>query len=194
MDGTIIRRCQQRRHQYWQPDRPSPGDQHSPFSWNLPGNQLPYTYTMDDPSQLQNIVTSPTAGAGAGVLTWNKTNWLMTAYAATAPIISADPQSQTNTAGQSVTFTVGAGGSAPLSYQWYFNTNTPIANATNTFLTIASVQATNAGTYSVIVINPAGSVHQRLCASYRVVRRAVPAPIVGLYLQQRRDFQPHRQW
>ena len=35
-----------------------------PFSWNLPGNQLPYTYTMDDPSQLQNIVTSPTAGPG----------------------------------------------------------------------------------------------------------------------------------
>ncbi|MEI9962604.1 MAG: hypothetical protein WDM76_16255 [Limisphaerales bacterium] len=56
-----------------------------PFSWNLPGNQLPYTYTMDDPAQLQAIVTSPTAGAGAGVLTWAKTNWLMTSYPPTAP-------------------------------------------------------------------------------------------------------------
>ena len=51
-----------------------------PFSWNLPGNQLPYSYTMDDPSQLQSIVTDPNFGAGAGVLTWAKTNWLKTSY------------------------------------------------------------------------------------------------------------------
>ena len=51
-----------------------------PFSWNLPGNQLPYSYTMDDPSQLQAILTDPNAGAGAGVLIWAKPNWLKTAY------------------------------------------------------------------------------------------------------------------
>jgi hypothetical protein len=128
-----------------------------PFSWNpasgAPGGQLPYTYTPDDPSQLQNIVTSPTAGAGAGVLIWNKTNWLITTYAPSAPIISANPQSQTNSPGQSVTFTVVAGGSGQLSYQWYYNTNTPIANATNAFLTLANVQTTNAGIYSVVVSN-----------------------------------------
>ena len=42
-----------------------------PFSWNpgsgAPGGQLPYTYTPDDPAQLPAIITSPTAGAGAGV-------------------------------------------------------------------------------------------------------------------------------
>jgi pectate lyase len=128
------------------------------FSWSLLGNQLPYTYTMDDPSQLQTIVTSPTAGAGAGVLTWAKTNWLMTTYAPSAPTIVADPQSQTNTAGQSATFTVVAGGSTPLSYQWYFNTNWGIPNATNAFLTLINIQATNAGTCSVTVSNVAGSV------------------------------------
>jgi pectate lyase len=128
------------------------------FSWNLPANQLPYSYNMDDPSQLQAIITSPTAGAGAGVLTWAKTNWLITSYASTAPIIVADPQSQTNTAGQSATFTVVAGGSTPLSYQWYFNTTTPLANATNAFLTLINIKATNAGTYSVTVSNVAGSV------------------------------------
>jgi pectate lyase len=127
------------------------------FSWNLPGNQLPYTYTMDDPSQLQAIVTSSTAGAGAGVLTWNKTNWLITSYPPSAPTIIADPQGQTITAGNSATFTVAAGGSAPLSYQWYYNTNSGIPNATNTFLMLTNVQATNAGTYSVIVTNTAGS-------------------------------------
>jgi pectate lyase len=133
-----------------------------PFSWNpasgAPGGQLPYTYTMDDPAQLQAIVTSPTAGAGAAVLMWAKTNWLMTAYAATAPFIVAQPQNVNTTPGQSTTFTVVAGGSADLHYQWYFNTNTPLLNATNSGLTLFDLQTTNSGFYSVMVTNLAGSV------------------------------------
>ena len=129
-----------------------------PFSWNLPGNQLPYVYYPDDPAQLQAIVTSPTAGAGAGVLTWAKTNWLMTTYAPTAPFIVADPQNQTVAPSNSVTFSAVAAGSAPLAYQWYLNTNTPIANATNSSLTLLNVQTTNAGVYSVTVTNIAGFV------------------------------------
>jgi pectate lyase len=132
------------------------------FSWNpgsgAPGGQLPYTYTPDDPSQLQNIVTSPTAGAGASVLTWAKTNWLLTTYPATAPFVVSQPQGLTNTAGQSATFVVVAGGTGPMAYQWYFNTNTPVANATNSTLIINNIQTTSAGVYSVIVTNTAGSV------------------------------------
>jgi hypothetical protein len=152
-DSTVIRG-----------DSTDPGNPMGPFqapiiafSWNLPGNVLPYSYSMDDPSQLESILTSPTAGAGAGVLTWNKTNWLMTAYAPTAPIITAEPQDQTVTNGQSAAFTVIAYGSAPLTYQWYFNTNTPVANATNTSLAIASVQGADLGAYSVVVSNSAGT-------------------------------------
>jgi pectate lyase len=141
-----------------------------PFSWNLPGNQLPYTYTLDDPSQLQSIITSPTSGAGAGVLTWAKTNWLRTSYPATAPTIVADAQDQSVAPGQSATFTVFAGGSTPLYYQWYFNTNTPIANATNSSLTVTNAQSTNAGTYSVIVTNSAGPASSR----YAVLTVNVP--------------------
>jgi pectate lyase len=133
-----------------------------PFSWNpgsgAPGGVLPYTYTPDDPAQLQAIVTSPTGGAGAGVLTWAKTNWLLTSYPATAPFIVAQPQNVTVPTGQSASFTVFAGGSATLSYQWYFNTNTLVANATNATLTLASVQSTNVGVYSVVVTNSTGSV------------------------------------
>ncbi len=128
-----------------------------PFSWNLPGNQLPYSYTADDPAQLQAIVTSPTAGAGAGVLTWAKTNWLITAYPPTMPFVISDLQNQSVPVGDAATFVVVAGGSAPLSYQWYFNTNTPIANATNSFLMLVNVQTTNAGSYSVVISNTAGS-------------------------------------
>jgi pectate lyase len=124
------------------------------FSWNLPGNQLPYSYNMDDPSQLAYILS---VGAGAGVLTWDKTNWLATSYAPTAPMIVADPLSRTVALSNSVTFTCIAGGSAPLRYQWYFNTNSPIANATNSTFSIANVLNGDVGAYSVVVSNSAGT-------------------------------------
>jgi pectate lyase len=128
-----------------------------PFSWNLPGNELPYTYTADDPSQLEAIVTSPTAGAGAGVLHWDKTNWLMTIYPPTKPFIVVEPNNASANVGQDVVFTVVAGGTTPLAYQWFVNTNSAIAGATNATLTLTSVQTADAGTYSVIVTNNAGS-------------------------------------
>ena len=156
------------------------------FSWNLPGNQLPYTYSMDDPSQLQTIVTSPTAGAGAGVLTWAKTNWLMTAYPPSAPVIVSDPQSLTVTAGDGATFVVVAGGSPVLTYQWYFNTTTVLANATNATLTLTNLQSTNAGTYSVIVSNSAGSATS-LLATLTVTSAGAPA---GFEAWQTAHFTP----
>ncbi len=51
-----------------------------PFSWNLPGGTLPYSYTLTDPSQLKPVLTNAATGCGAGVLTWAKTNWLKTTY------------------------------------------------------------------------------------------------------------------
>ena len=126
-----------------------------PFSWNLPGGVLPYAYTMDDPGQLPAILA---AGAGAGAVTWNKTNWLLTSYAPTAPVITSQPQSQSVAPSNSVTFTVIASGSANLFYQWYRNTNSLLTGATNSTFTLNNVQATNAGTYSVIVSNSAGFV------------------------------------
>lgn len=55
-----------------------------PFSWNTnsgtPNGELPYSCPMDDPADVPSIVSSPVSGAGAGVLTWNKTNWLKTTY------------------------------------------------------------------------------------------------------------------
>ncbi|HVW20222.1 MAG TPA: immunoglobulin domain-containing protein [Opitutaceae bacterium] len=46
------------------------------FSWNG-FSSLPYSYTPDDPAGLLPILQS---GAGAGVLTWDKSNWLKTSY------------------------------------------------------------------------------------------------------------------
>src|SRR4029077_2886932 len=59
--------------------------------------------------------------------------------------------------GQNVTFSVIAGGGAPLTYQWRFQSvDIPGANADS--YTIASAQATNQGAYSVAINNSAGGV------------------------------------
>ncbi len=47
-----------------------------PFSWNT-FSALPYTYTLDDPGQLPSLLQ---ASAGAGALSWAKSQWLKTSY------------------------------------------------------------------------------------------------------------------
>jgi endonuclease/exonuclease/phosphatase family metal-dependent hydrolase len=73
------------------------------------------------------------------------------------PVITAQPQSQTNFNGGNAAFSVNATGTSPLSYQWLFN-GTNISGATTNPFTLTGVQLTNAGNYSVIVTNIAGSV------------------------------------
>ncbi len=74
------------------------------------------------------------------------------------PFVITPPQSQTVVVSNPASFTVTAGGSAPLTYQWYFNTNLILPAATNTSLAIASAQTNNAGGYSVVINNSVGSV------------------------------------
>jgi YVTN family beta-propeller protein len=74
-----------------------------------------------------------------------------------APAIATQPQSQSVAAGSSVTFTVAASGSTPLSYQWYFG-GSPISGATSPAYTIGSAQSPNAGIYTCTVTNAVGAV------------------------------------
>ncbi len=75
--------------------------------------------------------------------------------AGTPPFISVAPQSTNLTVGQYPVFSVDAGGTPPLSYQWIFNgTNLLWANTNSITITNASYQ--NVGTYSVVVSNPFG--------------------------------------
>jgi endonuclease/exonuclease/phosphatase family metal-dependent hydrolase len=73
------------------------------------------------------------------------------------PSISSQPQNQTVLGGQTVTFNVIAAGTLPLNFQWIFN-GTNISGATTNFYSLANVQLTNAGNYSVIITNISGSV------------------------------------
>lgn len=74
------------------------------------------------------------------------------------PSITTSPASQGVLVSNSVTFTVVAAGDAPLRYQWYFNTNTVLANATNAAFTLPSALTNDAGNYSVHVTNNFGAV------------------------------------
>jgi hypothetical protein len=74
------------------------------------------------------------------------------------PAITTQPVDQSVVAGDNPTFTVTATGSGTLYFRWYFNTNTPLANATSSSFTVTNAQATNAGGYSVIITNLYGAV------------------------------------
>ncbi|MGC3956447.1 MAG: immunoglobulin domain-containing protein [Verrucomicrobiota bacterium] len=80
----------------------------------------------------------------------------------TPPSIMLPPANQGVLESNSVTFTVVAAGDAPLRYQWYFNTNTVLVNATNASFTISSALTNDAGSYSVGVANNFGAVTSSL--------------------------------
>ena len=83
--------------------------------------------------------------------------------ASSVPIITSQPQSQTNFVGATVTFQVGATNSIPLGYQWRKNTTNLVDGGnlvgthTNT-LTLMNIAYNDAAIYSVIVSNANGSV------------------------------------
>jgi len=74
------------------------------------------------------------------------------------PAITQQPQNFTVTNGYDAAFTNAASGTAPLFFQWYFNTNTPVAGGTNAVLIVNFAATNNAGYYTVVVTNSAGSV------------------------------------
>jgi Immunoglobulin I-set domain len=77
---------------------------------------------------------------------------------ATAPTISTQPADATVATGQVATFSVTAGGTAPLTYQWLRN-GTALPGATSSGYSTPAAGASDDGThYQVTVSNSAGSV------------------------------------
>jgi len=73
------------------------------------------------------------------------------------PTIVTQPTTQSAVIGADVTFAVGAGGTAPLRYQWRKNA-VAIGGATNEVYALANVQTNAAADYTVVVTNNFGSV------------------------------------
>ena len=79
------------------------------------------------------------------------------APAAVAPSIVTQPASVTANVGSTATLAVGVDGTGPFSFQWRRD-GVNIAGATSAVLTFNSVALPNAGSFSVVVTNSAGSV------------------------------------
>jgi len=71
--------------------------------------------------------------------------------------IVSQPQPQQCFIGSSAVFSVVAGGTPPLTYQWQFN-GANLVGCTNSSLVLTNIQAGAAGNYSVVVSHPGGSV------------------------------------
>ncbi|MBI2924776.1 MAG: immunoglobulin domain-containing protein [Verrucomicrobia bacterium] len=91
------------------------------------------------------------------------------------PVITQGPANQTVVAGNSVTFTVTATGTEPLTYVW--KRDGAILNGqTSQALTINPVQASDAGTYTVEVTNAAGGPATASATLAVLVPPAITAP------------------
>jgi glucose/arabinose dehydrogenase len=92
-----------------------------------------------------------------GSVTSNTAN--LTVNSTGAPVITTQPTDRLVNAGQSVTFTVVASGTAPLGYQWQHlvGANWVNVGTNSSKFTINSATASNAGGYRVVVSNSHGS-------------------------------------
>lgn len=120
-------------------------------------NQLPWTAAADGIGLTLQRLVEPAYGN-------DPVNWIGAAASAgsmyiaggTAPSVTAQPQDVTAIAGRSATFSVSVAGTPPFSYRWRFNGTIPVGSGPT--LTLPNVQQNQAGTYTVIVFNSAGSV------------------------------------
>ena len=95
------------------------------------------------------------------------------------PAITAQPTNLVVVAGANASFSVTASGTLPLSYQWQFN-GAGVTGATGTSLALTSVQPTNAGSYTVVVTNTAGSVTSAVAVLTVLVPPAISAQPTNL--------------
>ncbi|PWU11253.1 MAG: hypothetical protein C5B50_23750 [Verrucomicrobia bacterium] len=95
-----------------------------------------------------------------------------------APYVTIQPVNQTNSATTTATFSVVAGGSQPSSYQWIFGRDKILRGATQNPLVLTNIQFVEAGPYSVVISNSAGSTR-----SSNAVLKILPLALPRIHLQ-----------
>ncbi len=127
-------------------------------------NEAPIAGANAETLQITNV--QGTNGGSYSVIVSNSCNSVTSAVAtltvllspgASLPSIVAHPISRTNTAGESVSFTVVAQSPFPVGYQWLFN-DAEMAFETNATLRLRNVSIDHVGIYQVQVRNQAGAV------------------------------------
>jgi hypothetical protein len=94
------------------------------------------------------------------------------------PVILGPPQTQTAEAGSTAVLSVMVDGVPPLSYQWFLASTNALSGATNSFLTLSSLQPSQSGdSYAVVITNRFGAATSDtavLSVISPVPRRTVP--------------------
>jgi len=85
------------------------------------------------------------------------TNAYANCFTCAPPVIVWLTPAESLQVGSTATFSVTAGGTPPLSYQWFHN-NVNVPGATNSLLQIHAIGYADAGLYTVIISNPCGVV------------------------------------
>ena len=105
--------------------------------------------------------------------------------APSAPVILTQPQSTNVLTGQAAVFSVLAGGTTPLSYQWTFN-GTNIDGAMDSSFSLNNVRATNAGNYAVVITNSLGAV-----TSSNAVLTVIPTSLMTVIISGNGTVRPN---
>jgi outer membrane protein assembly factor BamB len=129
------------------------------FQWRFNGTNIPSATTSN--LVLRNV--QPPSGGNYSVVVSNMAGAVTSPAALLTvtlpPLITTQPGDQIGVAGGTANLSVAASSAGPLSYQWYFEeTNLTMATANSNNLTLKQLRPDQAGTYSVVVSNVAGSV------------------------------------
>src|SRR5262249_53665257 len=97
------------------------------------------------------------------------------------PIITNQPQWQTNVVGATAAFSVGATGTPPLVYQWRRGA-VDLPGETNSTLVFTNLQSSHQAPYSVVVSNVDGAVTSAVARLYVRTATVTPAaPTASLF-------------
>ncbi len=127
------------------------------YQWKKDGSTLPgensATLTVGNAQVIDAGSYTVVVANAAGSVTSN----FATLALNSSPVITAQPQSITVAVGQLATFSATATGTPAPTYQW-FKDGAPVTGATNTVLSLPIAQISDAGNYTLVVTNVAGSV------------------------------------
>jgi len=152
----------------------------APYGFAITAGNLPPGLSLDENGRLSGTATS--TGTNTFVVSAVDQNGCtgVASYrivSLSLPVITSPPRSQTNSVWTAVVFTVTAGGSPPLAYQWQFQgenlrDNGRITGSQSDTLTITNLGMSDAGAYSVIVTGIVGSATS--AAAILTVQQALP--------------------
>ncbi|MDB6031656.1 MAG: C-terminal target protein, partial [Verrucomicrobiales bacterium] len=177
------------------------------YEWWLEGSPLPgangATLTLTNVQPADGGVYAVRISNPAGSVT--STGALLTIII--APSISQQPADTFIVAGNPAALSVGATGTDPLQYQWFFNRTILLAGKTNSALVFASTSKALNGLYNVVVANAGGAVTSAVArltvqemdfgdapeASLLAFNGARHVIVPGVYLGKSVDFEPDGQ-